>query len=88
MGVATQGQDPNHKRREGNRGENLQINSMVFYKGSKKNSQKPVDSSMPRVLMNDGSVYYGQLFLANKKAFIETGDMIMQDVNLSKVDRI
>ncbi len=71
-----------------NRGENLQINSMVFYKGSKKNSQKPVDSSKPRVLMDDGRVYYGQLFLANKKAFIETGDMIMQDVNLSKVDRI
>lgn len=71
-----------------NRGENLQINSMVFYKGSKKNSQKSVDSSKPRVLMNDGSVNYGQLFLANKKAFIETGDMKMQDVDLSKVDRI
>ena len=71
-----------------NRGENLQIKSMVFYKGSKKTSQKQVDSSKPRVLMDDGSVHYGQLFLANKKAFIETGDMMIQDVNLSQIDRI
>ena len=71
-----------------NRGENLQIKSMVFYKGSKKTSQKQVDSSKPRVLMDDGSVHYGQLFLANKKAYIETGDMMIQDVNLSQIDRI
>ena len=71
-----------------NRGENLQIKSMVFYKGSKKTSQKQFDASKPRVLMDDGSVHYGQLFLANKKAFIETGDMIIQDVNLSQIDRI
>ena len=71
-----------------NRGENLQINSMVIYKGSKKNSQKPVDSSKPRVLMNDGSVNYGQLFLANKKAFINRGGKKVEDVDLSQVDRI
>ena len=71
-----------------NRGENLNIKSMVFYKGAKRAGQEIVDTRRPRVLMDDGRMYYGQLFVANQRAYIEREDMTVQDVNLSEVDRI
>mgnify|MGYP001157263666 CR=1 FL=1 len=71
-----------------NRGENLNIKSMVFYKGAKRVGQEIVDDKKPRVLMDDGNMYYGQLFVSNQSAYVEREDMVVQDVDLSEVDRI
>ena len=71
-----------------NRGENLNIKSMVFYKGAKRVNQEIVDTKKPRVLMDDGNMYYGQLFVANQRSYIEREDMLVKDVDLSEVDRI
>ena len=71
-----------------NRGKDLSIKRMVFYRGVKNVANEMIDTKKSRVLMSDGKIYYGRLFVANGKAFVEAYDMTRQDVDLSNVDRI
>ena len=71
-----------------NRGDNLSVKRMVFYKGPNKANQEMIDAKKSRVLMVDGKVYYGKLFVSNQKSFIRGNEMPRKDVVLSRVDRI
>lgn len=70
-----------------NRGDNLSVKRMVFYKRPNRAGKEIIDANRSRVLMVDGKVYYGKLFVTNRKAFIRTNEMT-KDVDLSRVDRI
>ena len=71
-----------------NRGGNLSVKRMVFYKGLNRANQELIDVKKPRVLMLDGKVYYGKLFVSNQKSFIQGNEITRKDVDLSRVDRI
>ena len=71
-----------------NRGDNLSVKRMVFYKGANRANQEMIDAKKSRVLMADGKVYYGKLFVSNQKSFIRSNEMTRKDVDLSRVDRI
>ena len=71
-----------------NRGGNLSVKRMVFYKGLNRANQELIDVKKPRVLMLDGKVYYGKLFVSNQKSFIQGSEITRKDVDLSRVDRI
>ena len=71
-----------------NRGGNLSVKRLVFYKGPNGTDQEMIDAKKSRVLMTDGKVYYGKLIVANEKSFIQGNEMTRNDVDLSRVDRI
>jgi hypothetical protein len=47
-----------------------------------------IDAKKSRVLMADGEVYYGKLFVSNQKSYIQGNETTRKDVDLSRVDRI
>ena len=71
-----------------NRGDNLSVKRMVFYKGPNRANQEMIDAKKSRVLMTDGKVYYGKFYVSNQKSFIRDNEMTRKDVDLSRVDRI
>ena len=71
-----------------NRGEDLSVQRLVFYRDSRVVDQGGIDTKKPRVLMVDGRIYYGRLFVSEQETFVMGADMTRQDVDLSKVDRI